>query len=247
MGFCGAGMDASNRAIDASDEAPSRVTAPACRIRDGIVGSGSGSGSGSAAPDDDLFGIQARKHVLVTFPVSMAAGPMTFELRSRSSRQVVRAWAALLRGHEPADISSSMRLPAHGVNRHHPIRLFARVITRAFRQDSHPARSLSRGVTTDVRRRHHRHPGKCDCSDGGKLSASSHTAWAWGPALAGSGVTDLPGPVQPNLDETMRSGRKVLPVAVVHRGDHGGVGQLPSYQAKHSLCGRYVETLRRFV
>jgi hypothetical protein len=81
-------MDASNRDIDASDEAPPGVTAPAFRIRDGIVG------TGCAAADDDLFGIQARKHVLVSFPVSMAAGPMTFELRSRSSRQVVRAWAA---------------------------------------------------------------------------------------------------------------------------------------------------------
>jgi hypothetical protein len=81
-------MDASNRDIDASDEAPPGVTAPAFRIRDGIVG------TGCAAADDDLFGIQGRKHVLVSFPVSMAAGPMTFELRSRSGRQVVRAWAA---------------------------------------------------------------------------------------------------------------------------------------------------------
>jgi hypothetical protein len=35
---------------------------------------------------------------------------------------------ALLRGHEPADICSSTRLPPRGVNRHHPNRLFTRVI-----------------------------------------------------------------------------------------------------------------------
>ena len=53
--------------------------------------------------------------------------------------------------------------------------------------------------------------------------------------------------MHPNLDDTMRRTRKVRVVAVVYRGDHGGVGQLFSDQAKHSLCGGCVETLSRFV
>ena len=53
--------------------------------------------------------------------------------------------------------------------------------------------------------------------------------------------------MHPNLDDTMRGTCKVRAVAVVYGGDHGGVGQLFSYQPKHSLCGGCVKTLGRFV
>jgi hypothetical protein len=48
-----------------------------------------------------------------------------FLIQSTSSAGLA---GALLRGHEAADICSALRLPPRRVNRHHPNRLFARVI-----------------------------------------------------------------------------------------------------------------------
>lgn len=69
------------------------VTAPACRVRDGIVDTGFGAPDndraavpignvdrglrphgGIAGANDDLFGLEACRHVLVPFPVSWRLG-----------------------------------------------------------------------------------------------------------------------------------------------------------------------------
>ena len=146
-GLCGAGIDAGNRDIDQFGDTRSGVTAPACRARDGIVETGFGAPDddraavpiddvdrglrphdGIADANDDLFGLQACTRLLVPFPVSPAtAGPLPLMFLIQSTK--ARASRALLRGHEPADICSSMRLPPRGVNRHHPDRVFARVIS----------------------------------------------------------------------------------------------------------------------
>jgi hypothetical protein len=82
-------MDAGNRDIDQVGDAHPGVTAPACRARDGIVEAGFGAPhderaagpidnvhrglrphGGIAGASDDLFSLEASRHVLVPFPVS---------------------------------------------------------------------------------------------------------------------------------------------------------------------------------
>jgi hypothetical protein len=77
-------MDAGNRDIDQFGDAPPGVTAPACRVREGIVDTGSGAPDSDraavpidnvdrglrphgaiAGANDDPFGLEACRHALV--------------------------------------------------------------------------------------------------------------------------------------------------------------------------------------